>query len=320
MSATAKLAGVACLAGLLIALSGCQGDVEEGPVLISEDPEPVAPLVYPPEMEEFRATFESSGLRYATATASATMTEVWESKLLGVPWLPVGKTYPLDVDGEPLQLLAQVNFAELQPVADFPDEGILQFFISPVETREQVWGMRLYNERTFNAENFLRALQQQDYFRVIYHADVKRGAEQGVVPQVAMGYLPVNQEAKVRFDHETGYATTSDYRFENVFGADAYEYFEQFGQQSDLVWEQYDDFVDQYSIARVGGYAVFAQEDPRVVSPDDDWVLLLQIDSYTTNDGVEVLWGDVGVGSFHIRREDLLRRDFSAVLYSWDSH
>lgn len=320
MSATAKLAGVACIAGLLIAISGCKGKVEDGPVLIEEDPEPVVSLVYPPEMEEFRPTVESSALRYATANARGAMTETWESKLLGVPWLPAGKTYPLDMDGEPLQLLAQVNFAELPPIADFPEEGILQFFISPVETREQIWGMRLYNERNFNAENFLRSLQQQDYFRVVYHADVERGAEQGVVPQVAMGYLPVNQEAKLRFVPETGYVTTSDYRFENVFGADAYEYFDQFGQQSDFVWEQYDDFVDQYSIARVGGYAVFAQEDPRVVAPDEDWILLLQIDSYTTDDGVEVLWGDVGVGSFHIRREDLQRRDFSAVLYSWDSH
>lgn len=31
-----------------------------------------------------------------------------------------------------------------------------------------------------------------------------------------------------------------------------------------------------------------------------------------------VLWGDCGVGNFFIRREDLLRRDFSRVLYIWD--
>lgn len=30
------------------------------------------------------------------------------------------------------------------------------------------------------------------------------------------------------------------------------------------------------------------------------------------------MWGDMGVANFFIRREDLLRRDFSRVWYTWD--
>ena len=112
----------------------------------------------------------------------------------------------------------------------------------------------------------------------------------------------------------------ADYRFEQVFGMDSYDFFEQFGEQSDAVWAKYYEFSSQHAIVQVGGYAVFAQDDPRNLAPHEDWVLLLQIDSFATDDGVEVLWGDVGVGSFHIRRRDLIRRNFSNVLYSWDSH
>ena len=36
--------------------------------------------------------------------------------------------------------------------------------------------------------------------------------------------------------------------------------------------------------------------------------------------GVEMLWGDVGVCNFFIHPQDLAKRDFSKVLYNWDCH
>ena len=36
--------------------------------------------------------------------------------------------------------------------------------------------------------------------------------------------------------------------------------------------------------------------------------------------GVEMLWGDVGVCNFFIHPHDLAKRDFSKVLYNWDCH
>lgn len=289
------------------------------PVPIAE-PQAGQYFEFPPDMEEYRASVESSAMDYATASATAASTQHWESKLLGTPYLPAGTSYPLDIYGQPLQLLAQINFAELPRLAEFPQSGMLQFFISPIESDEQIWGMRFYEERVFDAQNYLDILQRQDYFRVVFYPDVDRDAPQEPAPQVEIGYLPVNQEARLEFRIETGVVTTADYRFEQLFDVDAYEFFDQFDQQGDLVWEEYDRYAGQYSIARVGGYASFAQEDPRILAPDEDWLLLLQLDSFRTADGVEVLWGDVGVGSFHIRREDLLNWDFSRVLYSWDSH
>jgi len=68
---------------------------------------------------------------------------------------------------------------------------------------------------------------------------------------------------------------------------------------------------------KLGGYAHFTQDDPRDSIDNRDWLLLLQIDSVTEN-GVEIMWGDVGVANFFIQAEDLNKRDFSRVLYNWD--
>lgn len=317
--ASVTFAALICI-GLVTACSKKEAQDDSLVEIEVEQDEPAVPATFPVEMSEFRAAFEDSALRFASGTASAAETGLLQSKLLGTPYFPVGASYPLDLNGEPLQLLAQINFAELPMLPDFPTRGVLQFFVSPVETGDQVWGMRMGDDEYFDEDEYLRDLQAGEYFRVLYYPDADSGDPQGVVPPVAIGFLPVNQEARLQFREQTGYVTLTDFRFERIFGSDPYDFFEQFGQAGDLVWEQYEDFVGQHSVARVGGYADFAQEDPRVLAPDEDWLLLLQLDSYTTDDGVEVLWGDAGVGSFHIRREDLRAQDFSRVLYSWDSH
>lgn len=55
---------------------------------------------------------------------------VWQSKIGGEPYLPLDTAYPLDSNGNPLALLAQFNFAEIPSLPNFPDKGILQFYIA----------------------------------------------------------------------------------------------------------------------------------------------------------------------------------------------
>ena len=72
---------------------------------------------------------------------------------------------------------------------------------------------------------------------------------------------------------------------------------------------------------RIGGYPFFTQDDPRAYLPhlQQHTILLLQLDSDSGNgDADKVLWGDYGVGNFFITPEDLQRRDFSRVLFTWD--
>ena len=42
-------------------------------------------------------------------------------------------------------------------------------------------------------------------------------------------------------------------------------------------------------------------------------ILLFQLD--TTED---IMWGDSGVGNFFIKKEDLVKKDFSKVWFNWD--
>ena len=64
---------------------------------------------------------------------------------------------------------------------------------------------------------------------------------------------------------------------------------------------------------KIGGYADFTQEDIRY-DGEEDWILLLQIASQEEH----IMWGDYGICNFFIHPDDLAKRDFSKVMYSWD--
>ncbi len=54
---------------------------------------------------------------------------VWQSKLGGQPYWPKDMEYPRNAKGRPLHLLAQINFAEMPPLPDFPEEGFCSFIL-----------------------------------------------------------------------------------------------------------------------------------------------------------------------------------------------
>ena len=53
-----------------------------------------------------------------------------DNKIGGIPYLPVGEEYPKDNNGAPMPLLLQVNLKDIK-LDHFPDEGILEIFVSP---------------------------------------------------------------------------------------------------------------------------------------------------------------------------------------------
>ena len=69
---------------------------------------------------------------------------------------------------------------------------------------------------------------------------------------------------------------------------------------------------------QIGGYPDFTQNDPREEHDElKDYILLFQLQS-EWEDGIEIIWGDLGVGGFFIHPDDLAKLDFSKVAYSWD--
>lgn len=227
------------------------------------------------------------------------------SKFIGKPYLPVGESYPLASDGTPMMLLAQINFAELPPLEDYPTEGILQFYIHPYS---DAYGVDF-------GEHYPANTIEQKGFRVIFHEKVEANQAQTVLPTFDTKKIssPIFQEHSLQFALKEEYVPSTDWRFEQYFGQEFFVFSNNNG--TDKLW---DDYCDNYNSSghKIGGYACFTQWDIRSKDLFSDYELLLQIDTDAT--GELICWGDSGVGNFFIRREDLRNRDFSKVLYTWD--
>lgn len=238
-----------------------------------------------------------------------------DSKVGGLPYWDPALPYPTDSQGNKMTLLAQLNFAQLGTEAPLPAQGLLQFFIG----QDDVFGI------DFDQPD------RQKNFRVVYHPEPDPALTLEQIQALELPThveadlcTPVIREAAFTAEKTVGYMGPGDCRFEALFreavravtGEDIgdkneYQYFDKADR---------DYFYDQLNNTghRLLGYPFFTQYDPREPEGPYD-TLLFQLDSDMAEDRKDlVLWGDCGVGNFFINREDLLRRDFSRILYNWD--
>lgn len=224
----------------------------------------------------------------------------WQSKFGGLPYMPKGFEYPQSDHGEYLYLLAQINFAEVPQLDGLPEKGILQFYIA----NDDLWGL--------NFENQIK----QDKFRVIYFSDVDL-LEQNLITDFSFLLLetdlglPINGCCAVKFALNSSPISASDYQFNlfNIYDSDNHA-----EQKINEYWDKFD-----AAGHKLLGYPCFTQDDPRYNLSDDElYILLFQIDSDHNKNGCEILWGDVGIANFFIKRSHLNKLDFTEVLYNWD--
>lgn len=212
------------------------------------------------------------------------------------PLLPKGFPYPMDVEGLPMFLLAQINFREVPRLAPFPESGYLQIYI---ETGDDLYGMDMED------------LLEQTGFKVLFFEESELQDPQtdfSFLDDLELDYLPLNQPFALSFTSADDYMGPQDVRFaENfAFAADLGELTEQLEDEIGNVFPS--------TGHRMGGYAFFTQADPRQYDEElSDYMLLLQIDG-----DEDIMWGDAGVGNFFIHPEDLARKEFSRVMYTWD--
>jgi uncharacterized protein YwqG len=247
----------------------------------------------PDFLGEFRAPLERYKLDYvkvlATPLPAGESLPLLQSKFLGHPYLPVGMPYPHDEKGQPMLLLAQLNFAEIPALAGFPTTGILQFFVSPTE-----W---------YDAEDC----------QVLYHPATTAPA------QIDFSFLtsdlyadsPIRAEHSLAFSLATEYGGAEDCRFDMTFGGkDYYEYLETLPLEQQ---EELDTYCNN-SGHRLGGYAYFTQRDPREHDSDRQAdVQLLQIDI-----DEQIMFGDSGLGHFFISPAALAAKQFDQAYFYWD--
>ena len=256
-------------------------------------------LTLPPALEPHRSALENTRMPFIRARClMARETPLWASKVGGAPYLPKGVLHPTAPDGRELFFLAQINFAEAPILHPFPEKGIVQFYIHDDD---------LYGMDFDDGEN-------PDTFRVLYFPEVIQDSTALHVPvDMLRDYdeLPHHPDEcyPLAFEVAEEYAPVSDYRFWEHLGQN---FFQKHGADEWEIMEGYNKSVPGQG-HKIGGYAYFTQDDPR--KPSDPMLLLFQLDS---DEAMDLMWGDMGVGHFFIREKDLIARDFSKVLYDWD--
>lgn len=216
------------------------------------------------------------------------------SKFGGIPYWPHNVPY-VEIKGKPAKMVAQINFEEVSKVLqikDFPTTGILQFFCP---YKDSMWGLTFNNEGSNTKVVYHKDVSDESY---ISHKIAQIGSDMQDMPTQEILSFNFNKESELlgfydRYQSERQY----DFSLDDL--------------DDDLLDEIYEKYTNSGS--KVGGFAYFTQEDPRANPKDEDWILLLQID---TDDNL--MWGDCGVANWFIKRQDLINLDFSNVLFNWD--
>jgi len=261
-------------------------------------------------LEQFKAETKQQAIRL-TAQRSDRITAT-SSKFGGLPYLPKNFAYPTDVNGNPLKLLAQLNFGELPRLANFPTSGILQFFVLP----DYYIGFD-YHKTINNGK-----------YKVIYHEEIHENDRITDFPEIKF----VGRENDEWFPFEGEFAVTGElvdisanpqvFDFDDKFKPFCEKHGINYYQSS----ENYDE-IEEYLMLEgwhlIGGFPWFWQEDPRYGKENlrKYDTLLFQMSSDFGKEiprKDEIMWGDSGVANFFINHTDLRNLKFDDVLYNWD--
>ncbi len=288
--------------------------------------QPPNQLDLPPVFEPYRERLAATVKPYIQIQTHVTQTAtLWQSKFLGLPYLPKPTSPPKTPAGDYLYLLAQINFAEVPNLEGFPSQGILQFYIAKDEF--YLYGAD-FDDPT-----------AQTHFRVLYHPNPEPDESKLVTHFDFMPspwddddrYTPFEIYSKylskpdsclaLTFQQKTAPISICDYRSAALTGFDPLTQGPrgEHDMTEDEFWRMLDAYSQQFEGHRLGGHPLFTQSDPRNCLPQDQdpYELLLQIDS-EDNGKIGILWGDTGICNFFIRPSALKKLDFSDSLYNWD--
>lgn len=254
--------------------------------------------------------------------------DLFSSKIGGIPYWDKALPYPTDKEKNPLALVLQINFADLPQDKNqtdienlLPNQGILQFFISP---DDDYYGM--------DSENY----SNQEKFRVVYHENINFEITEKEIQDIILEnfntelpktFGPVQEEAKISIKPGESFLSLDDEKFQEIFQDSVKEIF---GEETE---DDYRTFLDDKdfdngqkygsqffrafsnSKSYILGNPAFTQGNPRCDSEnlEDFDTLLVKLDSSDC-----LMWGDTGICNLFINKEKLKSRDFSEILYYWD--
>lgn len=270
--------------------------------------------------EEIREDYEKNSptKTFAKIKLVEDKLKITDSKIVGLPYLPKGAEFPKAPNGEEMLMIAQINCEDLKGLKDFPQKGILQFFV--FDDDDAMFGLNFDNPTT------------QDTFRVIYYDEIKEFYDEKELENI---YKPHNYEESFLTNNNESYKIKFELRTEKErFEEAIYNVFDKLCKEKNLEQHQEDWLYrkilniemeySEESHSQCDGFAFFTQSDPREFEEKYKKydVVLFQLDSeYDENTKKwKVCIGDAGVLNFFINREKLKNKDFTEILYNWDCY
>ena len=267
--------------------------------------------------KEIEKKYQKTAKEMMVADASVNASKeikITDSKIEGIPYIPKGRKIPTNSKGQQFMFLAQINCEDLKGLEDFPQEGILQFW---------VLGSDHFGKDFDNPTN-------RDGFEVIYYEKIRDCYSENEFKKMYNPYkfdlkymetLIASKPCKMNFSLKNSEKETFDYTlleklFEEVLkekNIDVNEK-EKLYQKVERIFESNSD--GENGGTKCNGFPFFTQFEPRDEEQLKEYdTLLFQIDS-----GGEIMIGDCGVMNFFINREKLKNKDFSDVFYNWDCY
>lgn len=272
-----------------------------------------AKKVYDEIWTEYEKTAETKA--FAKITLTEDELKITDSKVMGLPYIPKGTETPKTSNGDEMLMIAQINCEDLKGLEDFPQKGILQFFV--LNDEEGLLGLDFDNQTV------------QDGFRVIYYEEIEESYDEKKLENI---YKPYNFEESYITNDNKSYKMNFELTNEKM------DFWDFFGdvfkkicieknlkqQQEDWLYRKILNLIQlsENAHSQCDGFAFFTQTDPREYEEEYkkfDTVLFQlnsEFDENTRN--WKVCIGDAGVINFFINREKLKNKDFSEILYNWD--
>ena len=266
--------------------------------------------------EKIEKKYQETAKEMMVADASVNASKeikITDSKIEGIPYIPTGKKIPTNSKGQQFMFLAQINCEDLKGLEDFPQEGILQFW---------VLGSDHFGKDFDNPTN-------RDGFDVIYYEKIEDYYSEDEFKEMYNPYkfdlkymetLIASEPCKMKFSLEKQKESFNYELLDNLFKEVLEE--ESLGfNEKDKLYEEveklYDDeFYEEIVGTKCNGFPYFTQWEPR----DDKQMKEYDTSLFQIDSGKEVMIGDSGVMHFFINREKLKNKDFSDVFYHWDCY
>lgn len=232
------------------------------------------------------------------------------SKIGGLPFLPSASSWPKDKNGKSLAFLAQIDGADLTGTfaeGTIPSDSLLSFFY---DAQEQPWGFDPNDAGSWSVLHHKKSsisLVEEFPLDVVENSKFRERLIEPVEELSLPDIFFFDQQ--LRDDHWDDFENLYELRGSELDEDDGTS---RFLGHPDIIQN---DWRDECALVTAGiycgdGNAYSSEEGKEILKKENDWILLLQIDS---DDFTNMMWGDLGRVYFCIRQQDLDAMNFSSV-------